>query len=82
MNKHTEIFSSNYQLSQIASYLTKTLGITGASSTSDFTVMSATFGYSTLWIFDSSATHYMTFDHSIFANCSPVSDSIYIYTNG
>jgi len=68
------------QFSQIASYLTQNLGITRASSTSDFTAMSATSGDSTPWIFDSGTTHHMTFDHFVLTNCSLVSDSTYIYT--
>ena len=42
--------------------------------------MSATSGYSAPWIFDSGATHHMTFDHSALINYSPISDSTYIYT--
>ena len=42
--------------------------------------MSATSGDSTLWIFDSGATHHMTFDHSVLIYYSSISDSTYIYT--
>ena len=56
---------SSDQLSQIALYLGQNLDITGASSNSDFTVMSVTSEGSTVWIFDSGVTHHMTFDHSI-----------------
>ena len=42
--------------------------------------MSVTSGYSTPWIFDSGATHHMTFDHSVLTNFSHVSDSTYIYS--
>jgi len=51
------------QLSQIASYLTQNLSITGASLTSDFTVVSAIFRDS-LDICDSGVTHHMIFEHS------------------
>ena len=56
---------SSDQLSQIISYLTQNLGITGASLPFDFTAMSATSEDPTPWIFDSDATYHMTFDHSI-----------------
>ena len=42
--------------------------------------MSVTSGDSTPWVFDSGATHHMSFDHSVLTNCSLVSNTTYIYT--
>src|SRR4051812_27006365 len=64
------------QLSQIASYL----GISGMPSSSEATAMSATPGNTTPWIFDSGATHHMTFDSSTLTQSSNVSTPSYIYT--
>lgn len=51
-----------------------------ASSTFDFTAMSANSGGPPPWIFDSGTTHHMTFNYFVFTRYFPIFTPTHIYT--